>query len=319
MLKLVLAAVLAGSALNAHAGFFFFFIPGSVIGKVSDALTGAQGNQCVKSTTKVGDVLGSSTGNTATVLSLSGTSSRCVRPEFPIRAAVQFNYSFSSETGMVLPDGFEQKPIGDFARFNGQLLQAENGSRMGVSVFARPRLPSSTLDAIAQGVSGEMARLVEDYSAGEREHLTINGTPSVRFEATAKNKGFLGPKFTYVVTVLEGDKEMLVLNAFAPWKEDFHAEREKLQGFAYTVKGLRTTDTATTQASPAVATVPVIAPAPVAASVASVSAPPQSERSESQQAAALADRLRSLDSLYKSGLITREEFDGKRKQLLDSL
>lgn len=80
-------AVVVGLA-SQLGGCFFVFIPGSLIQKVSDGFTGAEGEHCVSTVAKVGDKIRTPSGATYTVRSLSGTSSRCNDPGLPIRAAL---------------------------------------------------------------------------------------------------------------------------------------------------------------------------------------------------------------------------------------
>jgi len=86
---IVIAAVhllLLGST-DANA-FFFFFLPGGVTGKIADAVTGAEGDNCVGAIAKVGDAININ-GVMMRVKSLSGTSGRCANPVFPIRALLE--------------------------------------------------------------------------------------------------------------------------------------------------------------------------------------------------------------------------------------
>jgi hypothetical protein len=70
-------------------GCFFFFIPGSVVGKASDAITGAEGQHCVSTLAQVGDKINIGPGRQIGVIkSLSGPSSRCVEADRPIRALI---------------------------------------------------------------------------------------------------------------------------------------------------------------------------------------------------------------------------------------
>lgn len=64
----------------------FVFIPGSVVGGVSDAITGSKGEHCVSRAAKVGDTIRLYDGRLFRVESLSGTSSRCNDAALPIRA-----------------------------------------------------------------------------------------------------------------------------------------------------------------------------------------------------------------------------------------
>lgn len=84
--RLIFAAIVISPLLG---GCFFIYLPGSVVGGISDTLTGSFGNQCVGALVKVGDKV---TGNGArgTVIRISGESVRCSSPT-PIRAEVVFD------------------------------------------------------------------------------------------------------------------------------------------------------------------------------------------------------------------------------------
>lgn len=82
-----LLKVLLVSAACSQLGGCFIFIPGSVVGKISDTLTGDEGEHCVTRAAKVGDTFRLMDGRTATVKSLSGASMRC-NDATPIRAAL---------------------------------------------------------------------------------------------------------------------------------------------------------------------------------------------------------------------------------------
>lgn len=71
------------------AGCWFVFIPGSLLQKASDGITGAEGDHCVAATAKVGDRMGLPNGGMGEIKSLSGTSVRCTDPNKPIRARIE--------------------------------------------------------------------------------------------------------------------------------------------------------------------------------------------------------------------------------------
>ena len=81
-IAIVLSALFSTSA---HA-WFFFFLPGSVTGAISDAITGSEGENCVGPNAKVGDNIHLPNGDIKSIKSLSGTSVRCTNPTHPIRA-----------------------------------------------------------------------------------------------------------------------------------------------------------------------------------------------------------------------------------------
>jgi hypothetical protein len=87
MRKSVTLLVLVG--LTQLGGCFFFMIPGGLVQKASDGITGAEGEHCVSSTAKVGDFIGMPYGGRGEIKSLSGTSVRCTDPQRPIRARIE--------------------------------------------------------------------------------------------------------------------------------------------------------------------------------------------------------------------------------------
>lgn len=74
------------AALTQLSGCFAVFVPGSVIGKISDGITGDKGEHCVPEYAKVGERIKLLDGRIFTVVSLSGKSARCTQDGMPIRA-----------------------------------------------------------------------------------------------------------------------------------------------------------------------------------------------------------------------------------------
>lgn len=78
---------IATAALCTQLAGCFVFIPGQVVGAISDTITGDKGEHCVSRAAKVGDLVRDPfTGLLYSVTSLSGTSSRCNNPAIPVRA-----------------------------------------------------------------------------------------------------------------------------------------------------------------------------------------------------------------------------------------
>ena len=75
-------------ALCTQLGGCFVFIPGAVVGKVADSLTGDSGEHCVTRATKIGDKIRDQNFNKVyTVVKVSETaSSRCTNLDYPMRA-----------------------------------------------------------------------------------------------------------------------------------------------------------------------------------------------------------------------------------------
>jgi hypothetical protein len=72
-------------------GCLFIYLPGTTVAAVSDAFTGAKGENCVSEAAKVGDTVTFPNGATGTIKSISGNSTRCTNSDRPIRAEVARN------------------------------------------------------------------------------------------------------------------------------------------------------------------------------------------------------------------------------------
>lgn len=82
----ILATLLATTQLS---GCFFIFIPGPVIDKGVDLVTGQRGDHCVGEAAKIGDRILIASKN-YTVMKLEGTSRRCQNPTYPVRALLRY-------------------------------------------------------------------------------------------------------------------------------------------------------------------------------------------------------------------------------------
>jgi hypothetical protein len=229
-----------GISFNANA-WFFFFLPGSATRAIGDAVTGAKGNICVKDTYKEGDIITSpNTGDTAKILSLSGTSSMCNNPATPIRAELEFNFTFSPKAGVELSDDYEPVPITDLERFNGYVLRAKSKTQnnQGIQMVSYQRKPTLEITQMANNIEakGTTNPSLKDAVSKNSEKTVINGMPAIRFEITGMLKGLFGSQVTYLYTILQGDNEILVINTYAPTdkydavKQSFYEVAEKIVG-----------------------------------------------------------------------------------------
>src|ERR1700693_5644125 len=132
-LMAVMICLSAFASTNANA-WFFFFLPGSVTSAISDAVTGSEGSNCVGPNAKIGDNIRPPNSSVMTIKTLSGTSSRCTQPEFPIRALLEPSTTptsgaapaFTSKAGIDLPDGWAPIPVTDQLKARGYFFQAVN-------------------------------------------------------------------------------------------------------------------------------------------------------------------------------------------------
>lgn len=326
--------VLTCASSNANA-WFFFFLPGSVTSKIADTVTGSEGDNCVGSTAKVGDIIGLPNGGTATIKSLSGTSSRCTQPERPIRALLDFSTpSFTSKAGINLPDEWKPTPLTDQQKFGGGLLMAKNSTvnDSGLYLGATKRKGAPDMMAVATNSRSALANTVAESQQSEIEQITVNGMRAWRYEVTGKTRGLFGSKYTYLTTIMEGDQEIVTVRAWTP-ADTFEKQKESLKQLAGNISGIEPPPSpivATPSPEPVVAipmTVPDVASssnppilvtpstsppaAPIVATPSSNTLPTQSENA--------ASRLRELNALYKDGVINKNDFETKKQEILKAM
>jgi hypothetical protein len=235
---------------NANA-WFFFFIPGSATRSISDAVTGAKGNICVKESAKEGDILTSPNGNTAKILSTSGTSSICKNPATPIRADIEFTFQFNSKAGIDIPDDYENVPLTDLERYNGNLLKAKSKSNKntGFTVISTTKRPNFDIQTWANNIDRIQQSNPNLLNAKTiaSEEITIKGMRALRFQVQGTLKGVFGDDITYLYTLIEGDNELVNITFYQPTAKFNLEEAGKI---SMSIQGLnQVTEIGSTQAT----------------------------------------------------------------------
>jgi hypothetical protein len=293
---------------NANA-WFFFFIPGSVTRGVTDAITGAKGNLCVRDSAKVGDVIPSLAGNTMKILSLSGTSTICSNPALPIRAEVEFTFTLRSNAGVNLSDDYEAKPLTDLQRYNGTILLASSKSsrNKGVVITTREKKANADPQMLASGIEKTQISNLAEGMSKNAEQMKINGSNAWRFEVHGKTKGVFGTEMVYIITILEGDNEILVLNTYTSLS-NYEKDRDELRKIALDINGVTTNATA--------ASTPATNPQPKASEIQQNTTAPPTEVTNASQ---IGNKLRELSKMLSEGLITQQDYETKKVELLKNL
>jgi hypothetical protein len=209
----------AGMAISFNANaWVFIWLP---VGAIADALSGAEGTNCVAESIKVGDAVNSN-GQRMKVKSLSGTSSRCTDSSKPIRALLEPDDSPASpqqttEAKMDFSDGWVQKEVPSNLRALGTLLMASNETfATTLSIFATKRSAiTDTASFVKTRLNIQMSNLTEATQT-ETTEMVINGARVWQAEVTGTLKS--GPKlqYTFMLTFFEGAAEIVLVNAYAP-------------------------------------------------------------------------------------------------------
>lgn len=229
------ATALAIASSPAKAYFFLFFIPGQAL----ETIEGKKGQNCVSPAMKVGDQIRSVNGDILTVKSLSGTSVRCKQPERPILAELEFTASatFSAKAGIELPGSFKPKQLNNIQRFNGGLLFAkDDASDIGIYISS-VRRDFVDLDTYASNLQAKQSKSLDDVKQSDIEHLKLNNMDARRFVIDGKVKNLFGTRYTTVSTVLQGDNEVVLVEAWTPTSK-YEKQKAELNHFAGSVVGL---------------------------------------------------------------------------------
>ena len=137
---------------------------------------------------------------------------------------------------------------------------------------------------------------------------------AARWEIVATLKGMFGQNVTYLYTLLEGDNEIVLVNAFSP-TDGYAIHKAEFTKLAESISGLHKAPVEPVDVHPSVE-IPST-PLPVAAPEQHLTV--QSKPATSQGEASVEDRLAKVNKLLQDGLITMEEHAAKRKEILKNL
>jgi hypothetical protein len=191
----------------ASANAFFFIIP---TGKISDLITGAEGNNCVATTSKIGDKIAMGGGKMGEIKSTSGTSTRCTSQAFPIRALIEPVDIPEVQTTFKLdiPVGYEVTTLNDVNRFNrvsSSLIQKETGS--GLQIFSFPKHTVNDINEFASKRRAFMLVNALDAKEGPIISSKVNNYPVLQFEVSGSFKD--GTDAKYLATIFDGQDEVV--------------------------------------------------------------------------------------------------------------
>ena len=300
--------------------WFFFYLPGSVTGKISDAISGAEGEHCVGADVKVGSQIRLANGEIKIVKSLSGTSSRCADAIHPIRALLDTvnltSNTESSNIGIDLPmgqGGWTQRTIPESHKSSGVIfLGSQPTTDAWLSVSSTPRVGKVDLMSLARDRLANFRNGMTNANESEIISSTINGIPVLRFHISGQLRSTKN-NLTYAWTVFDLANEVLIVTSWIP-TVNWSFERQTLEKLPERISGLpninslKTTDI--TQ---------VLIPDSKSTNVNLIQPPALVTPTSSTIDTPIAKRLRDLTELFNQGLINEKDFLEKKKSILDSL
>jgi hypothetical protein len=302
--KTVLLGACSLAFVSSANAWFFFMLPTS--------LFSGKGDTCITADAKVGDKL-TKDGKVYSVKSISGTSSRCTNPATPVLAEVEARTEpipdNITQARINIPAGWLSQPVTDAMRMNGAVLYYTNrtlDAGLQLATFKRA-IGASTLDLVEAKKASQLAHLKEAQQ-GPTTQIVLAGLPAWRYEVSGRVSS--GADFKYLSTFVEGENEIVGLIAWTS-TPNFDRTKDKLQSIVSSISGLSNagaTQVSTASTPPGVASQTQAVPEPAAA-------PSQTAHDSSSQ---VGQKLRELNTMLKDGLITQDDYDSKKKELLKS-
>lgn len=336
---------------STDARAWFIFIPGSVVGKVSDAISGDKGEHCVGKNVKIGDAIRVPSGAILTVRSLS-PSSRCPNAALPIRAHLDSSpsISFRPKASIELPVFWEKKQLTYQQLLDGGVILANNPAiDSGLYISAKKREGTPDMTAVAIDTMAKQSGPFEEPQKSEIKQIAVNGMRAWRYEVTGKAKDLFSKSYTYLTTIIEGEEEIVTLSVWAP-VNILEKQRTLFEQLAGTITGISpppTSSAVDTHVPPDVVNktdtaqtdydAPLVTSAPSSSTIsggghssvtteteihkvpAFPTSPEASSSLSASQPASPAQRLRELNSLLKEGLIDKKEYAEKKRKILDAM
>jgi hypothetical protein len=298
---------LAALASSAHA-VFFFFLPGS--------LFAAKGDSCVSSTAKVGDTI-TKDAKVFVIKALSGTSSRCSNSATPILAELEGKVVQASTTQarIDLPDGWVPRELTDAHKAIGIVSMFHNKTIDGwLQVVSQKKSEITNVADYVQSRKATVVNRMKEAEAFPTAEHQVNGLPAWRFEARGRLNN--GVEVHVLSTFIESEDEIVWLH-FWTTKAGMDAQRPKFQAISDSVIGLQPPRRLETASPPrSLVQGSTTAAAPIQAT--SQPTPPGAE-GPAQISASATQRLRELNGMLKDGLITQQDYDEKKKQILNGI
>ena len=299
-------AFIVGMVLSSQANaWFFFWLP---VGAIADAMSGGEGTNCVAESVKVGDPVNFN-GQRMKVKSLSGTSSRCSDSSKPIRALLEPDDSpappqQTTEAKMDFTDGWVQKEVPNALKAGGTLLLVKNetlGTTLSIFTTKRSAI-TDTATFVKTRMNVQMSNLA-DATQTEITESVINGARVWQGEVTGNLK--TGPKtqYTYMLTFFEGSDEIVLVNAYAP-SPVFATAKPEVQKVLSTLTGITPTPKVIKYTT---------TPSSIAKTVSGSGTQAPLSTSEGSK------KLSNLKSMLDKGLITQQDYDTKKSEILKAM
>ncbi len=324
-LSVIFACFLFASEANA-----WLIIPGALI----DAVIGVKGEHCVEESAKIGDVKYLQNGSSAEITGFSWLNKGCFEPT-PRRAELKFNF-FKSKSIINLPDGYKISDVNTHLKINGSILKARKDATT-IDIYTNkistvPNLESFKIDAALK-----QKNIFSEIYNSESKIVEINGIRTTINQIKGSRASHLFNKAGgSLLAVIPTEYEVLTviinakLDVFEKENDELMQIFEKItfskETAGYEEKHKSLSDYIRESPTPKAKTGAELfdeilskdfkeSISPADASPEIIETPPTSSSSNKTTS----EKLHELNQIYKDGLITKEDFEAKKKELLQHL
>jgi len=134
------------------------------------------------------------------------------------------------------PSGFTNKPLSDEQRLQNVVVMEMNRSAdVGAVLVAERHADINDVAAFAASRRAAQMSRLQEALASEVVPIQIGGRQAYRFQTDGVVKG---GRFTYLMTVIEGKDQVIVLNAWTS-AANWSAQADLMRGLADRVKGIQ--------------------------------------------------------------------------------
>lgn len=292
---------------NPASAWFFFWIPGSVTGKIADALTGSEGENCVGSSAKVGDSIRMPDGSISIVKSLSGTSYRCTQSSHPVRALLEptGKSELASETPTTqakidIPDGWEQQPITEQLRASRTVLYVMNKTiGTGLLLTSQKRSSVTNVETYVNSIRNSERDRLDNAELSELRKVSVNGIDTLQYEVSGNLRTGAKAKLKYLKVFYDGDDEILLISCWAT-ESNYNSHRETLMKLSHSVTGIKK-QVVSQNSMEGLQTLK------------EPTNPAQSSDADTTR------RLREIKRMLDEGLINQRDYDNKKTEILKAM
>lgn len=225
------------AALNLPAAAFAWFAPFQSKTNAADIAAGSV-ETCVSQEKKVGETITAPSGVSLKITDLVSASPRCLSKDLPNLAHTDFQMLLPGKAGIDLPEGYELQPLSDAQKYMGIVLAAKNStadSIVLVSIRAKELTPD--IFKYAKELRSSQSKPLINSHHTPPEQQTRNGISVWTYETIGKLHDAVGTKYTFEMTLVEGDRYVVAINVGAPTNY-FSEHQNELKAIPTTIVGV---------------------------------------------------------------------------------